>query len=124
MHKRRIMQAVAVVAAIAAIGFLYAAFIRITGLSIPCPFHSLTGLECPGCGITTACLAVLRGDIRRAWEANAYLFLAAPVIFFIIGRQTIRWIKGGTRRETAFEHACSCILLITAILWGAIRNII
>jgi hypothetical protein len=31
-----------------------------------CPFHRLTGLDCPGCGMTRAGAAMLTGDFRQA----------------------------------------------------------
>ena len=35
------------------------------GVSLfPCPFKQLTGLPCPGCGMTHATVALLRGDFR------------------------------------------------------------
>jgi len=36
----------------------------------PCPFHSITGVECPGCGMTRACIALARGDIGNALNYN------------------------------------------------------
>lgn len=36
----------------------------------PCLFHSITGLFCPGCGITRALHALVHGDLGRAWSMN------------------------------------------------------
>ena len=36
----------------------------------PCPFHLLTGIDCPGCGMTRACIALARGEIGRALQYN------------------------------------------------------
>lgn len=41
----------------------------------PCPFRQLTGLPCPGCGLTRATVALLRGDIR----AMLFFHPLAPV---------------------------------------------
>jgi hypothetical protein len=35
-----------------------------------CLLRGLTGLPCPGCGITTSLLALARGDMAAAWTAN------------------------------------------------------
>lgn len=35
-----------------------------------CLLRRLTGLPCPGCGITTSLLALGRGDLVASWSAN------------------------------------------------------
>ena len=35
-----------------------------------CLLRELTGLPCPGCGITTSLLALGRGDVAACWAAN------------------------------------------------------
>lgn len=41
---------------------------------IPCLFHYTTGYQCPGCGLTRASLAILRGDIPAAYNYNQLVF--------------------------------------------------
>ncbi len=46
----------------------------------PCGFYVLTGLPCPGCGLTTCFAYMIRGDVVNASRANAFgvmLFLAS-----------------------------------------------
>jgi hypothetical protein len=33
---------------------------------LPCPFHAVTGLPCPGCGMSRAAKCVFRGALREA----------------------------------------------------------
>lgn len=45
-----------------------------------CPFHSLTGLSCPGCGLTRGFHALFHGDLAQALQFN--LLLPVYLIFF------------------------------------------
>jgi hypothetical protein len=45
-----------------------------------CPFFKLTGIPCPGCGLTRACLLLLRGDVQASIKFHAF----APVFLLLI----------------------------------------
>ncbi len=45
----------------------------------PCPFHALTGLPCPGCGMTRACLHLIQGHLGPALLSNPFSLLLAAV---------------------------------------------
>ena len=49
------------------------------GLCLAIPFH----YPCPGCGITRACVALVHGDFKAAFEYN-YMFISLPIIFAYI----------------------------------------
>jgi len=52
-----------------------------------CPFKALTGLPCPGCGMTHAFLALGRLDFAGAFAANPLAFpLAALAALYAAGR--------------------------------------
>ena len=46
---------------------------------LPCPFHALTGLWCPGCGATRALGDLTRGDIAAAASSNVVAVLLGLV---------------------------------------------
>jgi hypothetical protein len=46
-----------------------------------CPLYSLTGMACPGCGLTRGFHALFHGDILTALDYNALL----PFYLFIFG---------------------------------------
>ena len=45
-----------------------------------CPFFTLTGVPCPGCGLTRACMLLLRGEVQASFRFHAF----APVFIIFI----------------------------------------
>ena len=95
-------------AALLAAGLLYAAVNTRLGLYVPCLFRTVTGWKCPGCGVTTLCLALLRLDFPAAWAANPALLLLSPLIALLAVRIAVRYV-----RESS-----------ALILWGVLRNVL
>ncbi len=58
-----------------AIGLGYALLVMATGFSIPCFYRSVSGMLCPGCGVSRMFLAMLRLDFAEAFRQNAAIFL-------------------------------------------------
>lgn len=44
----------------------------------PCPYRTVTGLACPGCGLTRCVHALLHGDVRTAFAYNPWIFVGTP----------------------------------------------
>lgn len=56
-----------------------------------CAFFRVTGLPCPGCGLTRACLLLLRGEVQTSIRFHAFapifvLFIATLVICTLLPR--------------------------------------
>lgn len=97
------------------LGLLYLVWLRLTGLAVPCAFHSVTGLRCPGCGITRMLLALSRLHFREAFQANPFLLATSPLLLFLIlfsGRQRRRW-----SRRLLWGY------LTALLLFGIVRNL-
>lgn len=47
-----------------------------------CGFYALTGMYCPGCGMTRALHSLLGGNIIRAIRFNLLLVLAMPILIY------------------------------------------
>jgi hypothetical protein len=55
----------------------------ITRYGPPCPLHSMTGLDCPGCGATRALVALTRGDVAAAFGHNVFIVASLPLLFVV-----------------------------------------
>ncbi len=105
-------------------GALYAVFISVTGLYVPCPFRLVTGLYCPGCGISHYCTAMLRLDFSAAWAANPFLFIVLPLLFLYLLYKAYRYIAKGDRTYKKPETVGLWLLIAAAVVFGVLRNVL
>lgn len=49
-----------------------------------CPVALLTGIPCPGCGMTRALNALVRGDWAEAWLYHPISFLVATQLLVLV----------------------------------------
>ncbi len=47
-----------------------------------CPFRAITGLWCPGCGMTRGLHALVRGHVEQAAGYNVLLFVVVPYVVY------------------------------------------
>ncbi|MDY0143023.1 MAG: DUF2752 domain-containing protein [Bacteroidales bacterium] len=60
---------------------------------IPCIWHTLFNIRCPGCGLTRAFIHLLSFDFSAAWDANPLIFIVLPGMSFYIIRDFVRFVK-------------------------------
>ena len=99
------------------IGIAYAIWILITGLAIPCPIRKITGLLCPGCGITTLFICLFRLNIKEAFYANPFLFITMPYLIF-----ELIYSLNPEHRKNKKNNISLLIYAVLFILWGVLRN--
>lgn len=97
---------------------LYAA-----GLRIPCFFYTMTGIKCPGCGITRMSIAFLHGDYKKAFYYNQVLPFLLPVIGILFCLPVYRFIRYGEYRYTKIETGIGIGLIVLLLLYAIIRNL-
>ena len=105
-----------------AIGLAYALFVGLTGWGIPCIFHLLTGLQCPGCGVTRMCLALLRLDFYAAARYNLLVLVLLPVALVLYGYKAALYIRTGESKMGASEKVFYCVAFMLCIVFTLLRN--
>jgi hypothetical protein len=123
-HKDRALWASLVVLALA--GAAYA--LRETGGAgwMPgCIFRKVTGLDCPGCGMTRASYAMLHGRIGDAFAFNPVGMILLPLALIALGIEVLGWVMG---RPMPFRIRSgrwgAAIFAAILIVWWVVRNLI
>jgi hypothetical protein len=109
---------------IVSFGILYYHFDpAVYGFFPKCPFLSLTGLECPGCGSQRAMHAMIHLNLKEAFSYNPLLVISIPYIlaavFFNSDFAKERWPK---TRTILFGYRAILIVLGVIILFAIFRN--
>ena len=95
---------------------------QIAHLPSICPFYNLTGLPCPGCGLTRAFACLGHGHLWDSlhWHPLGWLAYAVCVLLWV--RSGIFWLGGGTLMPVSplissrLAWASVALLLLTGIL--------
>ena len=109
------------VAGLAAGGLAYAALRNPTsGGFLPCPFHAITGLWCPGCGMTRALHSLLHGNVAGALSSNLFL----PVVIVVVGWAWLAWAVPSVPSITRVVPSWVWTALIgLALVYAVLRNL-
>ncbi|MBQ9344045.1 MAG: DUF2752 domain-containing protein [Kiritimatiellae bacterium] len=81
MPPRQSPSAAQVILCVAAVGILALAA-HFFGLTL-CPLKRLTGIPCPSCGTTRACLLLLNGHPRAAFVMQPFALIAIPLLLLV-----------------------------------------
>lgn len=122
----RIFRILAVVAVCVALVLLYIYNPSHASMAPKCPFKTLTGLSCGGCGGQRAVHAMLHGQWRVALGFNLYLVYALPYfLLLIVNRYYLPRTRLTLRVSALLESRPAVYLYIVSyILWMIVRNIL
>lgn len=101
--------------------FLITLILYYLNIPIPCLFHKITGLKCPGCGITRMFVSLLKLDIITAFNYNPLCFIYLILAILYLNYYSICIITKNKPKK--INQKIWTILLIITILFGIIRNI-
>lgn len=88
-----------------------------------CPLFALTGLACPGCGLTRGFHALFHGDIITAIDFNALTPLWAVIFAYVGLSLTLLAIRGRGLPMWPTNPKFVAVAGIVLLLFGIVRNI-
>jgi hypothetical protein len=85
-----------------------------------CSFHALTGLPCPGCGLTHAFRSLAHGEFAAAWGCNPFGF---PLFALALALLTAPlWPRAAERLARGRRPALVVLVFVCGLLaFGAAR---
>ena len=85
-------------------------------LPIFCPFKAITGIPCPGCGMTRAMTSLIQGDFFNAALLNPFSFFL--IFMLIISSMPRSYIADQSRRAATLMHFFFVfITILVAVYW-------
>ena len=125
-HTKRSARVTAVLlgAAITVIGAVYLYFHNPHRYPLPCLFHVITGLYCPGCGAGRASYSILHFRFSDAFRYNPMYVILLPLIGIYIVVRAIDWMLTGENHvDGKINPKILYAIAILVLGFGIMRNI-
>jgi hypothetical protein len=89
-----------------------------------CPFRTLTGWQCPGCGSLRGLHQLLRGNFLDAFRLNPLMVVALPVVGSLWAANSWRELRSQTPIAVRIPSSWIwAFVLITCVFW-VLRNVV
>jgi hypothetical protein len=85
---------------------------------LPCPVYTLTDVRCPGCGITRACVALVRGQFHSAWDRHPFAYFLVPLALAVLLAPTRLRIAWRALPAQARQFTSLVLLALCLGLWA------
>ncbi|HQX55291.1 MAG TPA: DUF2752 domain-containing protein [Pyrinomonadaceae bacterium] len=108
-----------------AVGSALVAYFDPTKISVLpiCPLFSVTGIACPGCGLTRGFHALFHGDIISAIDFNLLVPVWAVIFAYVVLSLSLLSIRGRGLRMWVTDPKFLWGFLIVLVIFGILRNI-
>lgn len=88
-----------------------------------CTFKQLTGLDCPGCGLTRAMHALMTGDPLRAINHNIVILAIFPIAVYVYTRWLLMSTLGYELPRLRMPNKVRWALLPVILAFWVLRNL-
>ncbi len=90
----------------------------------PCAFRALTGLWCPGCGLTRGFHQLFNGDISSALSYNVFV----PLVLVAVVASWWGWVRSGWGRSAiawppVIRQRAAVLVPVALVVYGVLRNL-
>jgi hypothetical protein len=93
-----------------------------SGFFPACPFRTLTGFTCPGCGSTRGLHRLLHGDVVAAFEFNPLMVVALPFLLYALARYTAAAVSGRPLQKHHLNSKYIWVLFAVITSFWVFRN--
>ena len=104
------------------LGIIYFILLQFTSFRLKCPFQMITGLACPGCGITTLINRLAHFEFISAISENYAVSILAPFSLIIYAVRIIFKPRCLQNNGKLFNIIVWTTLFVL-ILFGIVRNL-
>jgi hypothetical protein len=88
-----------------------------------CPWHALTGWDCPGCGTLRAAHQLTHGNLAAAWRLNPLAVALLPVGCWLGLRELVWQFFGKKWPGLVTRPFFGWALAVIAVVFGIVRNL-
>ncbi len=121
-EKRRLRKLLIKAGIVLGVGLGYMLFVQFIGWGIPCVFYLLTGLDCPGCGISRMFMALAAGDILLAARSNILVLCLLPFGLVLIAYKACQYVRTGQTPMGKAEQIFYIVAFVLCITFFILRN--
>ncbi len=108
----------------AAAVWLYRQGPGLDGMTPGCMFRNVTGLLCPGCGMTRATHALMHGEVGAAIRFNPVGIVLFPVALAASGWEAVAWARGKPSPVRLMPGPrIACFLAAVVVGFWILRNL-
>lgn len=109
----------------AAARFAAAVFVLLAvSFTVGCPLNRLTGLKCPGCGVTRMILRILHLDFKTAFFYNPAIFCLVPLWAAAFCTFMLLEKSGKTAAAQKVKNTAVYFSIAVLVFFGVVRNIL
>ena len=88
-----------------------------------CPLYAMTGLACPGCGLTRGFHALFHGDVLTALDYNALLPFFATMVAFAFASMFYFAFRGRSLPFNLLHPNALWVFFVMMLVFGVARNL-